>query len=243
MMMQRRWLSLSLATLLVGITFLGCSQCTQKDLPLNSEKAKVSYAIGQNIGRGMKMQKLDIDVDVMAMSIRDALSDKESRMTQDEMRQTMIALQQKNVSEQKELAEKNKTEGDKFLAENKKKKDIKTTASGLQYKVLKAGKGKSPSADDTVKVHYRGTLINGTEFDSSYKRDPAEFRVKGVIKGWTEALQLMKPSAKWKLFIPANLAYGPQGRPSIPPNSVLIFDVELLEVTPAKAAPDKKQKK
>jgi FKBP-type peptidyl-prolyl cis-trans isomerase FklB len=127
--------------------------------------------------------------------------------------------------------EKNKKEGEAFLAENKKKDGVKTLPSGLQYKVLAEGKGKTPKATDTVTVHYRGTLTDGTEFDSSYKRNqPASFPVNGVIKGWTEALQLMKEGSKWQLFIPASLAYGEPGRPGIPPNSVLIFDVELISV-------------
>ena len=131
-------------------------------------------------------------------------------------------------------SQQNKTQGDKFLTENKARKGVQVTKSGLQYEVLQAGKGPSPKATDQVKVHYRGTLTNGTEFDSSYKRNqPAVFPVNGVIQGWVEALQMMNAGAKWKLVIPSNLAYGERGRPSIPPNSVLVFEVELLAINPA----------
>jgi FKBP-type peptidyl-prolyl cis-trans isomerase FklB len=138
----------------------------------------------------------------------------------------------KRMKGQQEGLTKNKAEGEKFLADNKKKEGIKTTASGLQYKVIKDGTGKTPKATDTVSTHYRGTLISGKEFDSSYKRgEPAEFPVNGVIKGWTEALQLMKEGAKWQLFIPSELAYGERGAgQDIGPNSTLIFDIELLSV-------------
>jgi FKBP-type peptidyl-prolyl cis-trans isomerase FklB len=152
------------------------------------------------------------------------------------VQQVMQDFQKKMMAKQMAAREeglgKNKAEGEKFLADNKKKEGIKTTASGLQYKVITAGTGKTPKATDTVKTHYRGTLINGTEFDSSYKRgEPAEFPVNGVIKGWTEALQLMKEGAKWQLFIPSELAYGERGAGrDIGPNSTLIFDIELISV-------------
>src|SRR5881394_629143 len=147
-------------------------------------------------------------------------------------------MMEKQIAASKEAAEKNKAEGEKFLEENKKKDGVKTTASGLQYKVLKEGSGPSPKETDTVVTNYRGTLIDGTEFDSSYKRnEPATFPVNRVIKGWTEALQLMKPGGKYKLFIPSNLAYGPGGAGGdIGPNATLIFEVELLSSKPAEAA-------
>ena len=156
-------------------------------------------------------------------------------MTQQEMNETLVDLKKKVVAEEQrqktEAAGKNLQEGKAFLAENAKKKDVTTLPSGLQYKVIEKGSGASPKKTDSVTVHYKGTLIDGTEFDSSYARGkPATFRVDGVIAGWTEALQLMKPGAKWQLFIPANLAYGERGAGSrIGPNSALIFEVELIK--------------
>jgi FKBP-type peptidyl-prolyl cis-trans isomerase FklB len=157
-------------------------------------------------------------------------------MTPEEMNKTLVELKRKVTAAQQEerkmAAEKSRAEGEAFLAENAKKEGVVTLPSGLQYKILKDGAGASPQATDNVTVHYRGTLIDGTEFDSSHKRNqPATFRVSGVIRGWTEALQRMKPGAKWRLFIPAKLAYGERGTGSaIPPNSALIFEVELLKV-------------
>ena len=145
----------------------------------------------------------------------------------------MMAFQKEVMAKQAEVAKKNKTEGDAFLAENKKKEGVKTLPSGLQYKVIKAGTGKKPKMNDTVTVNYRGTLIDGTEFDNSYKRgQPATFQVNGVIPGWTEALQLMEQGAKWQLFIPSNLAYGERGAPGgqIGPNATLIFEIELISI-------------
>jgi FKBP-type peptidyl-prolyl cis-trans isomerase FklB len=144
----------------------------------------------------------------------------------------MMAFQKEVMAKQAEVAKKNKAEGEAFLAENKKKEGVKTTPSGLQYKVIKPGKGKKPKSSDTVTVNYRGTLIDGTEFDSSYKRgQPATFQVSGVIPGWTEALQLMEEGAKWQLFIPSNLAYGERGAGGvIGPNATLIFEVELISI-------------
>ncbi len=208
--------------------------CDKKNIPLDSDTRKSSYAIGQQIGKSIKSQGVEVDVDVVAMSIQDAIDDK-SKMTDEELGKAIQAMREGMMKKKSEEAEKNKTEGAKYLEENKKKDGVKTTASGLQYEVITAGKGKKPSKDSTVKVHYKGTLINGEEFDSSYKRDrPAEFPVQGVISGWTEALQLMKEGAKWKLTIPSDLAYGPRGRPGIPANSTLIFEVELLEIVKKK---------
>ena len=153
----------------------------------------------------------------------------------------MMAFQQKLQAQRQEKSKKegeeNKTKGDQFLAENKKKEGVQTTASGLQYKIITKGTGPIPKPDDTVKTHYRGTLIDGTEFDSSYKRgEPVTFGVNGVIKGWTEALLMMPVGSKWQLFIPSDLAYGPSGRPGIPPNSTLLFDIELISIEPKAAA-------
>jgi len=202
---------------------------------LKTKKDKVSYAIGLDMGNNLKKNDVEIDADVLARAIKDVASGSKPLMTEQEAKETLMALQKELQSKQQEkskaLGEKNKKEGDEFLAKNKKQEGVKTLPSGLQYKVITEGKGKSPKASDTVTVNYAGKLIDGTEFDSSYKRgQPATFPVGGVIKGWTEALQLMKEGSKWQLFIPADLAYGEQGRPGIPPNSVLIFDVELLSI-------------
>jgi FKBP-type peptidyl-prolyl cis-trans isomerase len=176
----------------------------------------------------------DLDAEVLSAAIRDALSGKESRLTDEEMLAAVASLQERTVAAMqasiKEKAQKNLAEGEKFLAENKTKEGIKTTDSGLQYKVLEEGEGPSPKAGDTVTVHYRGTLVDGTEFDSSYQRgEPATFPLTGVIPGWTEALQLMKKGSKWVLFIPSELAYGERGAGNrIPPNSTLIFEVEMI---------------
>lgn len=214
---------------------------------LTSDKGRISYTLGQQIGTHMRDQGPDIDLDTLFGAIRDAQSGKPSRMKEDEMQASMMKLREQMQEKQVKLAKTNKEEADKFLAQHKTEKDVKTTASGLQYKVVTEGKGTVPSANATVKVHYKGTLLSGTEFDSSYKRnEPAVFPVKGVIPGWTEALTMMKPGAKWELSIPPELAYGEAGRPGIPPNSVLNFTVELIEVmkedVPA-AAPGKKTEK
>jgi FKBP-type peptidyl-prolyl cis-trans isomerase FklB len=170
--------------------------------------------------------------------LRDAMSGGKPLLTDDQVKETMTAysnsMREKQAAEAKEASAKNAAEGEKFLSENKTKEGVKTTASGLQYKVLKEGTGQSPKETDTVVTNYKGTLINGTEFDSSYKRgEPASFPVNRVIKGWTEALQMMKPGSKYQLFVPANLAYGERGAgQDIGPNETLIFEVELLSVTP-----------
>ena len=221
----------ALVCALVGVALAADTAMTLKD-----DKDKVSYSIGLNIGRSMKQEGLDINPDALAAAMKDIFAGAKPQLTDEEVQQVMQDFQKKVMAKQMAAREeglaKNKGEGEKFLAENKKKEGIKTTASGLQYKVITEGKGKTPKATDTVKTHYRGTLINGTEFDSSYKRgEPAEFPVNGVIKGWTEALQLMKEGSKWQLFIPSELAYGERGAgKDIGPNSTLIFDIELLSV-------------
>ena len=197
---------------------------------------KVSYGIGLNIGKNMKKDGVDVDIDLLVKGIKDALAGTKPLLSDAEIRNAMTAFQKEMQAKQAERAkgagEKNKNEGETFLAENKKKEGVKTTKSGLQYKVIKAGTGKMPKASDTVVTHYRGTLIDGTVFYSSYDRnEPATFPVGGVIKGWTEALQLMTVGSKWQLFIPSALAYGENGAgDDIGPNAALIFEIELISI-------------
>ena len=204
-----------------------------KSPQLKDQKDKVSYSVGLQIGFNLSRQKVDINPDVLAAGIKDALAGK-PQLNPDQIKEVMTTFEKDMEQKQKDAGEKNKTEGAKFLEENKKKEGVKTTASGLEYKVLKEGNGAQPKATDTVSVNYRGTLINGTEFDSSYKRgQPATFPVNGVIKGWTEALQLMKVGSKYQLFIPSSLAYGERAvSPDLGANSTLIFEVELLDAKP-----------
>jgi len=203
---------------------------------LKSQKDKISYVIGVDIGRNLQKGSIDFDPDILAKGIKDALSGGKPLLTEQEIRETTAVFQKELMAKQEEVAkklgEKNKKEGEAFLAENKKKEGVKTLPSGLQYKVIKEGTGKKPKIPDTVTTHYRGTLIDGIEFDSSYRRGkPANFPVNGVIPGWTEALQLMGEGAKWQLFIPPNLAYGERGAGrDIGPDATLIFEIELISI-------------
>ncbi len=233
-MISKTILGLGMATLLT--TTLGA----QEKLELKDAKSKSSYAIGMDIGANFKKQELDIDMKALSAGIADSvagkpqLTDAEAKAALNEFRTQMMA---KMEAKQKTDGEKNIKAGEAFLSSNGKKEGVKTTASGLQYKVLKAGdgKGKTPKSTDTVKVHYHGTLVDGSVFDSSVERgEPATFGVNQVIPGWTEVLQLMKEGDKWQVYIPGALAYGPQSpSPKIGPNSVLVFDVELLSVEKA----------
>jgi FKBP-type peptidyl-prolyl cis-trans isomerase len=215
-----------------------------------SQKEKVSYSLGYDIGNKMKKSSVDLDPEIFVKAIRDGLTGNKATMTDQEMREALGQIQtdmkakqaEKTVEKKKQEAEKNMEEGEAFLAQNAKKDGVVTLPSGLQYKILKQGTGKSPQFTDKVKVHYRGTLINGAEISSTYKRgNPAVFNVNHrIIKGWREALQLMKEGSKWQLFIPANLAYGERGlvrkgkgMAVIPPQATLIFDMELIEVMAA----------
>ncbi len=217
------------------------SSASAQDKPdLTNPKQKTSYAIGLSVGTSLKRQDIDVDVKALHAGIADgfagtpALTDEEQRaVIMDLQKSAMSKMEEKN----KAAAVTNLKAGEDFLAANAKKEGVKTTASGLQYKVIKSGSGPSPKATDTVKVHYNGTLIDGTVFDSSIRRgSPATFPVDGVIPGWTEALQLMKVGDKWQLFIPSKLAYGEQGPGPIGPNATLIFDVELLGIEKPEAA-------
>ena len=211
--------------------FLLLTTACEKKVDLASDKGKASYAIGHQIGKNMKYQGLKLDVDAFAIAIRDAMEDKKPRLEEGQMREAMRKMNEDRRKASTEEMVKNSVIGQKFLDENKTKEGVEVTTSGLQYKVITEGKGAKPTASDTVKVHYRGTLINGTEFDSSIARnEPAKFPVSAVIPGWTEALQLMPVGSKWELYVPSHLAYGERGNPNIPANSVLIFEVELLDI-------------
>ena len=217
-----------LLTLLPGLLAVGTSAA---DAAADADsKTKFSYGLGLSLGSNLKRNGVDpgeVDLNQFIRGLKDAASGN-AQMTENDARNAIMAYQNEA---RKRMAENNKKAAEDFLSANKSKPGVVTTASGLQYKVLSEGAGESPKADDQVTVHYKGTLLDGTEFDSSYKRgQPATFGVGQVIKGWTEALQLMKPGAKWQLFIPPDLAYGEAGRPGIPPNSLLQFEVELLSV-------------
>ncbi len=229
-----KWMRSGGWLVVVGLCASGLEAADNVDL--TDQKAKVSYGIGMNLGMQWRQQEVPIDPDVLMKGMKDAMEGNATLMTEEEMRNTLTAFQNQHRAQQMEKrklqGEKNLTDGEKFLAENKTKPGVVTLPSGLQYKVIEEGSGDSPAAHDQVTVNYRGKLIDGTEFDSSYKRgEPATFGVSGVIKGWTEALQLMKPGAKWELYIPSALAYMERGSGAqIGPNSTLIFDVELVSV-------------
>ena len=202
------------------------------DSGLKDVKSKASYIIGFNIGTQFKNGGADIDLDVLLRGIKDAQAGTKSAVSEAEAQETAKALQQKQMEQVAKVGEAKKREGDAFLAANAKKPGIQTTASGLQYKVVKQGTGSSPKPTDVATVHYEGRLLDGNVFDSSYKRgEPVQFQPVQVIPGWKEALQLMKTGSEWELYVPSDLAYGPRGNPpNIPPNSTLIFKVELLAV-------------
>jgi len=225
--MIRRWL------VVLGVILLA-SECTGEPKAPKTEKDKVNYGIGVSVGRNIKQQGVEVDVDMVVKGLKDELSGKKLLMSEDELRKTMTAFQQnlrqKQIEEIKKAALDNKQEGDAFLADNKKKEGVVTLPSGLQYTILKAGEGKKPATEDTVEVRYRGTLIDGKEFDSS-GAETRTFKVSGVISGWREALQLMPVGSKWQLVVPPQLAYGERGLGRvIGPNATLIFEVELVGV-------------
>ncbi len=203
---------------------------------LKTQKEKEAYALGMNIGIGLKRQPLGVDPAIVARGLRDAMGGGKTLMTEDEVKAALQQLRSDVDKQQQQRAGSegpgNRKQGEEFLAANKAKSGVTTLPDGLQYRILKEGSGPKPTANDTVTVNYRGTLITGKEFDSSYKRgEPATFPVGGVIRGWTEALQLMPVGSKWELFIPADLAYGDRGAgPDIGPGETLIFEVELLSI-------------
>lgn len=225
-----------LVLMLVGLfSFTACSQTANKDVKLSSQSDSVSYAIGIDIGKNFKKQNIEITPSILKQGIEDALADT-SFLTQDEMQSVMMnfqnSMREKQQAKGKISSEKNIKEAEAFFIENKAKEGVKTLENGLQYKVLKSGSGKTPKLSSRVETHYAGRLLDGTEFDSSYKGGkPISFAVTGVIKGWTEILQLMKEGDKWEVYIPSDLAYGERGSPPvIQPNAALIFVMELISV-------------
>ena len=227
----------------------GAGSAIGADASLKTEKDKVSYMVGADVGRGLTQIKSELDLKIVIQALQDEFNGGKTLMTAEEGQQIrqefMQKLQAKRVAEEKVAADKNKSEGAAFLAKNKSKAGVKTTASGLQYEVVKEGTGKKPKETDTVKVDYTGTKIDGTKFDSSIDRGtPATFPLNGVIKGWTEGLQLMTEGSEYKLYIPAELAYGENAPPTIGPNATLIFDVKLISIeAPAATTPAAADKK
>lgn len=196
-----------------------------------TNKQRYSYAIGQQVGKSINQQNIDIDIKVFMDSLHSAMKGEKSKLTEDEIKTAFMLLQKEMAEKQQKIAEQNKKTGEVFLAKNKKEKSVTVTSSGLQYKIITKGKGAIPSATDTVEVHYEGRLIDGTVFDSSYTRNKStKFAVNQVIPGWTEALTLMPVGSTWELYIPADIAYGERAMASIPGNSTLIFKVELLNI-------------
>ena len=239
--MKTNFIRLTLMAIISGFLLVGFAGCdsssnSSKNVTLTTEKEKVGYSIGMNFAKQFIQQNIDISHQALLAGIEDVFNKKELKISEKDAMTTMNAFRKKMMekfqNERTAKLKKNVDEGHKFLVENKKRKGVTSLPSGLQYEIIKKGKGKKPRASDFVVTNYKGSLIDGTEFDSSYKRGkPAEFPVQGVIKGWQEALKLMPVGSKWKLYIPAKLAYGERGQGRvIGPNSTLIFEMELLEI-------------
>ena len=221
--MKKQLIVICLATFWVSQAFA---------VDLKTDRQRFSYMVGMQIGQQLMRDNVDLDEAAFMAAIKDVRSNAKPRLSKQEMQETLQHIQKQRQDEERKVGEKNRIEGEKFLTANKEKPGVKVMPSGLQYKVITAGTGPKPKPTDTVEVDYRGTLIDGKEFDSSYKRGkPATFPINGVIKGWQEALQAMKVGAKWQIFVPAKLAYGSHGAgPLIGPNATLIFEVELHKI-------------
>lgn len=228
---------------LVLVAAVGLISCEKTKTP-KTDQEKYSYAIGYQFAKNLKQQSVDYDEASLKQAIGDVTKGKDSQVNDEEMQRVMQAMYEERSKKMNAEAGENLKKGQEWLAQNKTAEGVKTTESGLQYKVISEGDGPKPKESDVVVVHYRGTLIDGTEFDSSIKRNqPAEFPLKAVIPGWTEGLQLMKKGAKYEFYIPSELAYGERGRPSIPANSVLKFEVELLDIKAGEAGAGASAKK
>jgi FKBP-type peptidyl-prolyl cis-trans isomerase FklB len=217
----------STLVLLLSFSFINANAAK-----IETDQEKLSYSMGIFFGQSVSRQGMDLDTPAFIQAVEDVLNGKELKLDKEEMQQILAAYQKKEQEDRASQADENKVNGEKYLTENKIKEGVIELESGLQYKVITAGNGNKPSVDNTVVVHYRGTLIDGTEFDSSYSRgEPAELGVSQVIKGWQEALQLMPTGSKWQIAVPSSLAYGQRGAGgAIGPNSTLLFDIELLEI-------------
>ncbi|MBX3022171.1 MAG: FKBP-type peptidyl-prolyl cis-trans isomerase [Bdellovibrionales bacterium] len=216
---------------IVAVPALAFQLACDRKPKLDNDKAKLSYAVGQNIAQNIKAQNIDLDPKVVGYAVQQGLKGEKPEVSQEDQQKAIQNLQQQAQAKAMADATNNEKLSSEFLTKNKDKQGVKATSTGLQYEVLKEGKGKKPGLKDKVTVHYTGTLINGNKFDSSHDRgQPAEFPLNGIIKGWQEALQLMPEGSVYRLYIPPNLAYGQQAQPGIPPNSVLVFDVELIKV-------------
>lgn len=233
-MFWKRTIIFLCSVLIVGLPFCAFAEETAK-VP-GTEKEKEAYSVGYQLGLRMNFDGADLDLDTVMQGMKDATSGKDPVISQQEIREIMLdireRLRQNQMRKSQELRVSNYEESKSFMEENAKLEGVQTTESGLQYKILQEGSGGPPALEDIVTVHYRGTFIDGTQFDNSYEKGkPQTFKTGGVIRGWTEALQMMKENAKWQLFIPPNLAYGNTGLPgSIPPNKVLVFEIELLSI-------------
>lgn len=235
-MKLKMWFGLIVGILLLAGGVLVAGGASKQEPALESQKDKMSYSMGLQAGKSLAGQNIDINSEIFLRGLNDGRSGQQPLLTPEQIRDTAAAFRKETMAKQaeqlKQLAEKNQREGQAFLAENAKKEGVVTLPSGLQYKVVKAGAGKKPKEGDTVTINYRGTFVDGTEFGNSLKRGkPESFPLKGMIKGWGEALPLMEEGAQWQVFIPANLAYGEKGGPKgsgIGPNATLIFDVELV---------------
>jgi len=246
-------LTVGVIALVLAPPLVAAEEAAKKPAPakaapgLTTEKQKFSYTAGQQVGQNVKRQNIDFDAKAFALGVQDALSNAKPKLSPEQMRAVVEGYQKKEMEKREAAAKKNQEASQAFLDANKKKDGVITLPSGIQYKVLQEGTGKQPTANDTVSVHYRGTLPDGKEFDSSYARnEPAIFQVSQVIKGWQEVVPLMKEGAKWNVVIPSDLAYGPQGAGNaIGPNQTLVFDIELIKVheqTPAAGEAEKKDK-
>ena len=210
---------------------------------LTTPEQKAVYALGLRVGSDLREKEVKLSPEIFGQGLKDGLEGSQPKLGEEELRQALMEfsrqVQTRQLAKLKEVGEKNLAEGQAFLKANQAKPEVKTTASGLQYKVVTAGKGKTPKTTDTVMVNYRGRLIDGTVFDDSYQRgQPAVFELGGIIRGWQEALQLMKEGDRWEIYIPSELAFGPQGAgPQIGPNSALVFEVELIKVNPEPEKP------
>lgn len=222
----------SLAILLPALFMSGVANADD----FKNDKERLSYIFGMQVGQNMMMEGVELQMDAFTMGIEDQFAEKEPRLDKDEAERVIGEMQQRKATELAEVMNVKQAEATKFLEANKTKEGVTTTASGLQYRVITKGDGASPGKEDSVIAHYKGTLLDGTVFDSSYDRgEPSTFPVNGVIAGWQEALPLMKEGAKWELIIPADLAYGPRGAgPVIGPNETLVFEIELIAITAAK---------